>query len=295
MTWKEFWTWFTTVPEAKKPYWVPMVKNNSYHIAKDLGIKVYPDLMNEEEARTLYLRWCQKTDVPATKTQLVPNAMVTPWPEMNARLGSWQTPSMALGTQCEYGKKLWVYNVSRVDHQFDHPMLGNVTIPANTTRKRYSLWTSFPEYVMGTNYNIDTKEMYTYPIKGEYFVNDLINPDNILGCKTVIGRTTIGRDLSVKGVFWSYSNPPKGFEVAVAIEKMKARYVDLLERIAIIYEASAINAGNVEQEMKRYKIGATEAVQRLRAGNISRELSPEHHAAAEYLKVTTPWHPVLKG
>ena len=123
--------------------------------------------------------------VPVPTQKLEANCVVTPRPEMNERMGVWQTPSMSLVSQCKYGKKLWVYNVSRVDHKFGHPMLGKVTIPANTTRKRYSMWTSFPEVVMGTNYNIDTDEMYTYPIAGEYFVNDLINPDNVLGCKTI--------------------------------------------------------------------------------------------------------------
>src|ERR1035437_5213583 len=188
MTWKEFWTWFTTVPEAKvepeKPYWVPLVENNIARIVESLGEGEIPS--TEEEARLLYLRWCEKSDVPATPTQkLEANCVVTPRPEMNERMGVWQTPSMSLVSQCKYGKKLWVYNVSRVDHKFGHPMLGKVTIPANTTRKRYSMWTSFPEVVMGTNYNIDTDEMYTYPIAGEYFVNDLITPDNVLGCKTI--------------------------------------------------------------------------------------------------------------
>src|ERR1035437_104877 len=127
MTWKEFWTWFTTVPEAKvepeKPYWVPLVENNIARIVESLGEGEIPS--TEEEARLLYLRWCEKSDVPATPTQkLEANCVVTPRPEMNERMGVWQTPSMSLVSQCKYGKKLWVYNVSRVDHKFGHPKAG---------------------------------------------------------------------------------------------------------------------------------------------------------------------------
>ena len=55
---------------VRQPYWMPMVENNLPSIAKDLGIEtLQPENWprNEEEAKALYLKWCQKTDVPATK------------------------------------------------------------------------------------------------------------------------------------------------------------------------------------------------------------------------------------
>jgi hypothetical protein len=223
------------------------------------------------------------------------NSFVAPWPEMNERMSGWSTPKCYFGHMVKSNKKLWVYNVSRVSHKVDHPMLGDVTIPANTTRKRYSMWTSFPEYVMETNYNINTDEMYTYSIAGEYFVNDLINPDCVLHCETVVGRTAIGRDLSVRGIFWSYNNPPKPAEVNAAVESMETFYTNLLQKIAISYEACLITEKSVEQEMKECNINAAQAVHNLRNSSIASEVTPEHHAAAEYFKVTTPWHPVVRG
>src|ERR1035437_5776433 len=69
----EFWAYLTTAREAKvEPYWMPMVEHNLPSIAKDLGIEtLQPENWprNEEEAKALYLKWCQKTDVPETKTQ----------------------------------------------------------------------------------------------------------------------------------------------------------------------------------------------------------------------------------
>jgi hypothetical protein len=257
---------------AVKPYWVPLVENNAGRIARDLGFCICPT-MSEEEARLLYIAWLDKTDYPAPTQKLEVNCVVEPSPEMskNFTRSYKPTPRFYFSPMVYSEKKLWVYNVSRVDHQFDHPMLGNVTIPANTTRKRYSMWTSFPEYVMGTNYNFDTNEMYTYPIKGDYFVNDLINPDCITPGWS---STSVGRDLSIRGVFWSYSNPPKPAEVNAAVKKMKAHYTDLMEKMAVLYET-----------FPKDKLGRA----------VADLISPEHHSAAEYLKVTTPWHPVLRG
>ena len=119
---------------------------------------------------------------------------------------------------------------------------------------------------MGTNYNIDTNELIPNMIKGEYFVDDLINPDaqfkNARGSQML--RTSIGRDLSVRGVFWSYNNPPTVKEVNAAVKKMKDFYSDLLERQQVL---------DKEDMRKAYP-----------------NITPEHHAAAEYFKVVTPWH-----
>jgi hypothetical protein len=45
--------------------------------------------------------------------------------------------------------------------------------------------------------------------------------------------------------------------------------------------------------MKEDRCSMAEAFRILRKRYVLAELSPEHHAAAEYFKVTTPWHPVL--
>ena len=208
-----------------------------------------------------------------------------------------RTPRIDFGAMVKSEKKLWVYNASRVDHKFDHPMLGNVTIPANKTRKRYSLWTSFPEVVMGTNYNIDENLLYPHAIEGEYFVNDLINPDSCGRSTFVSGGKTypsssIGRDFSVRGVFWSYNNPPKVSEVNAAVKKLKAHYADLLERMEVVYACATISEGTILRYRKDHPDASLEeALRETRLAKIALEVTPECHAACEYFKVTTPWHP----
>ena len=182
-------------------------------------------------------------------------------------------------------KRLWVYNVSRIDHEIDHPQLGKVKIPANITAKRYAMWTSFPDMVIGTYPNLDVNELTTIPESGQWLVNDIIKG----------GGNGWNRDLSVKGVFWSYNNPPTIKEVNAAVRPMKARYADLLERAAIIYATTVISSKKVTETMEFYSCSMETAIQRIRTENMIRELSPEYHAAAEYFKVVTPWHPVIRG
>ena len=178
-------------------------------------------------------------------------------------------------------KRLWVYNVSRVDHEFDHPQLGKSKIPANYTKKRYMSWTSFPDVVIGTQ-----GDLHYVTIGGqcgEALVNDIIKG----------GGQAIGRDLSVKGVFWSYNNPPTIKEVNAAVRLMKQRYADLLEQAVILYENVQISPEAVAAIMKEKDCGVAEALKAYRVRRL--DITPEHHAAAEYFKVTTPWHPVLRG
>jgi hypothetical protein len=195
-------------------------------------------------------------------------------------------PTFTFGPTVNPGNKLWVYNASRVDHKVEHPMLGKVTIPANTTKKRYSLWTSFPEVVRDVNWRVDDNELYPTYVRGEHFVKDLINPDGL--------TRSIGTDLSVRGVFWSYSNPPTTAEVNAAAKKMKTRYADLLERMAIAWESVQLNGEAIKYTVKTQHCSYADAVTRYRNRAIE-GITPEHHAAAEYFKVTTPWHPVIRG
>ena len=199
-------------------------------------------------------------------------------------------PTMDLRSVVKSDKKLWVYNASRVTHQVDHPVLGNVKIPANTTKKRYALYTSFPEVVMLPNYRIDENVMESVPTDGVTFVKDLINPAHIYGGKFT---DSSGRDLSVKGVFWSWHNPPLKSEVNAAVKLMETCYRDLLERAEILYQSAMINADIVVQYMADYKCDIQTAVRAMRVNEIKNTITPEHHAAANHFKVTTPWHPVL--
>lgn len=196
--------------------------------------------------------------------------------------------------------KVWVYNVSKLTHEVDTPTLGRVRIPGNTTRKRHSLWTSFPNLVrtpcqtFGDNGEI---LVTTRVIDGKRYAMDLINPDNLgldQDFKSHLGySTSIGRNLGVRGVFWSEHNPPKKAEVDAAILRLETFYKDLLERAEIMYQAAQFRPERVKQIMEEKKVSLEDAVRTLRVSAM--ELTPEHHAAAEWFKIPTPWHPVLGG
>lgn len=191
--------------------------------------------------------------------------------------------------------RIWVYNASRMEHVVDHPVLGKVSIPANTTKKSYALYTSFPNVMKLPNQNLDENTLTTSFMRGEDFVKDLINPDHIYG-KPVFKwntRTAIGRDLAVKGVFYSMHNPPLRTEVLAAVTLMKKRYSDLLEQAAIMYASVVITEKEVRKFMAENMCSLEDALISSRRHKASLMLSPEHHAAANYFKVTTPWHPVL--
>ena len=198
--------------------------------------------------------------------------------------------------------KVWVYNVSKLTHEVDTPTLGRVRIPGNTTRKRYSLWTSFPNLVrtpcqtFGDNGEI---LVTTRVIDGRRYAMDLINPDNLgldQDFKSHLGNSTsIGRNLGVRGVFWSEHNPPKKAEVDAAILRLETFYKDLLERAEIVYQNLRVSSISVEAYVKEFKVSPEQAFTAIKNNKARLELTPEHHAAAEWFKIPTPWHPVLGG
>ena len=255
--WHEFWMYMLVGPASKETF---------HHRLPDAQVPEY--LLSMKPKLTVIAavsrpEWCHKME-----EGLSPN------PKLALVLRETPKPT----------KRLWVYNVSRIDHEIDHPQLGKVRIPANTTAKRYVLWTSFPDTVIGTYPNLDTNELSTVPESGQKLVEDIIKG----------GGNGYNRDLSVKGVFWSYNNPPTIKEVNAAVKPMRARYADLLERASIIYATTVISSKKVTETMEFYSCSMETAIQRVRTENMVRELSPEHHAAAEYFKVTFPWHPVLR-
>src|SRR5271157_524388 len=263
--WHEFWMYYLVGPETPE--------------AKEEGLAERPGAQE--------LLYDVPKEEPKAQEPLKSNATVTSsryyteW--MNDAVNA--KPTFTFGPTVNPGNKLWVYNVSRVDHKFDHPMLGNVTIPANTTKKRYSLWTSFPEVVRVVNWSVDTDKLYQEYVRGDYFVKDLINPDSVYGNSK--GITALGRDLSVHGIFWSYNNPPKPKEVNMAIQKMKQHYADLLEKAEISWESVQLNKKTIEAYVKQQhcSYADADAMTQYRLKEIG--ITPEHHAAAEYFKVTT--------
>lgn len=198
--------------------------------------------------------------------------------------------------------KVWIYNVSKLTHEVDTPTLGRVRIPGNKTRKRYSMWTSLPNLIRipCQTYGDNGEILVTNRVMdGKRFAMDLINPDNLgldQDFKSHLGySTSIGRNLGVRGVFWSEHNPPKKAEVDAAILRVETFYKDLLERAEIVYQNLRVSSISAEAYVKEFKVSPEQAFTAIKNNKARLELTPEHHAAAEWFKIPTPWHPVLGG
>ncbi len=109
-------------------------------------------------------------------------------------------------------------------------------IKLGTTKWRYC--TSFPDPVNVTMFNEQSEEISPVETNGIRFVVDQINPEN--PGQTLNVRLTPNdqdNDFSVRGVFFSLSNPPMELDVEQARERMEARYKKLVEKIGV-YEVT---------------------------------------------------------
>jgi hypothetical protein len=207
--------------------------------------------------------------------------------------------------------RVWIYNASRMEHSVDHPVLGTVRIPANTTSKRYALYTSLPHTLAVPKFDIDARTTYGTPMSGARLAMDLINPDNLgLDQNEVFKFSTgVGRNLGEKGVFWSLNNPPHRGEVTEVVKRMEKRYKMLLEKVAVGL-AGGVNPFEDLVKDNEKSLRANYAKRhapkdrpslsyiKSEARRMAQEtysITPEHHAAAEHFRVTTEWHPVLGG
>ena len=197
-------------------------------------------------------------------------------------------------TLVEY--RVWLYNVSRLTHEIDNPILGHLKVPGSTSKKRYTMYTSLPQPLMLPRTSIDTGETTLHSTDARRVAMDIINPDNLSLDQTLDIKynvhSAVGRDLGIRGMFWSLNNPPKKAEVDAAILRMEKHYKDLLEQAAYLYEAARISPYKLRQYMQKNLCSLEDAVVALNAQERF-QATPEMHAAAEWFKVASPWHPVL--
>jgi hypothetical protein len=165
--------------------------------------------------------------------------------------------------------KVWIYNVSRQQHEIvGHPILAKVIFPAAKEDEDYAVVTSIPRVMRYTKNNVDTSVMDVVFEDGRRVAMDLINPDNLgmdqENATTLYWSSGGTRDLGAKGVFWSMKNPPGKLEVRLAKKRMEMRYKFLLEQAA--------------------------TVQKVDPKRLKETITPEHHAAANYMGGTYIWH-----
>jgi hypothetical protein len=135
--------------------------------------------------------------------------------------------------------------------------------------ERWHYVTSFPQPILLTKQNDASNMTESYEQDAIRYVVDLINPDNLgKTLDTMIPperRFSVGNDLSQKGVFFSFSNPPFAQDVRAAIDRMEAYYKALLEKAATL-------------DLTDKKLLSEEL-----AGN------PDYAFAAEYFGKTVTW------
>lgn len=225
------------------------------------------------------------------------NASINPCPEFSKRMNRPHEPQLKLdgavfSTSPEV-ERVYIYNISPMEHEKDHPMFTKVVIPACPIGLPYRLAFSLPGNVMQTKVDVVDDTVSFYSISGKRVAMDIVNPNN-LGLdqnEHMPYAISLGNDLGVRGVFWSTNNPPTEEELTQAKIRFRKHCKALLEQAGTkvftsvkpleIQIMSLIKSGYTEE-------AAREAV--LKKLNIT----PEHHTAAEYLRVKTVWHPVLE-
>lgn len=169
----------------------------------------------------------------------------------------------------------WVYTVGKAPQERDLPF-GHIKIPACPANKSYVEVCSIPCFVSLPRYFLEEDRLTNLPVKGLDIIRDIINPENLtkdldLDAK-IDGRfcISLGNDFAKRGVFYSKSNPPTKKEIEAAHKRTAAYYKFLLETAGVL-------------------------ARQLKPEHLLTQITPDHHAACEYFKVKTMWHPVLEG
>lgn len=190
--------------------------------------------------------------------------------------------------------RIYIYNISPLSHEKDHPIFKKVTIPGCPVGQPYKLAFSLPSILPQTRvFMFQNDEISFEYINGARVAMDIVNPDN-LGLDqsvSVVYSCSQGNDLGVRGVFWSYNNPPTEEELESVKKRFRKHCRNLLEQAgAKVYTMKNPFQQEVSALIKK---GYTEeaAIQEVQR---KVQIGPEHHAAADYLRVRTVWHPVLE-
>ena len=180
--------------------------------------------------------------------------------------------------------RVWIYSVSNMEHTpVHHPLLRFVKFPKVKAGEDYTVVTSIPRIFRYTKDNVDTNTIEPMFIDGRRVAMDFVNPDN-LGLKQGVEcyKTSSGRDLSEKGIFWSLKNPPGKLEVKQAKKRMETRYkwvIAQMDALECVLQTSEY------ADLRLYRDLQTQ---------LRNSLSPEAHGAADYFKLERSWHRSLK-
>lgn len=174
---------------------------------------------------------------------------------------------------------VYLYNVSERNFEkvgpYQNVNIAGVTLEDRALKgmkpnQRYHYVTSFPQPMMMPILKADEGLIDTAPIDARRYVMDIINPNNMtFSLDTAIRPDqvfSVGNDLSIKGVFFSYSNPPSEQDVEGAYKRMEKYYTALLTK--------------------------AETLELTDKAKLATELTynPDYAFAANYFGKTTSWH-----
>lgn len=174
---------------------------------------------------------------------------------------------------------VYIYNVSQSTFTVSRPpMIREFKIPGRKDTERYAIATRLPQPVMIPKGNVDSNEVDMVPTDCRRIAMDIIHPDNIgidqdafIDPKNSSG---IGNNLGAKGVFYSL-NGPGATQFGGKEEPTKEEIDRAYTRMEKFYQ---------------FKLDEARAMEVSNPADLSKLISPEHHAAADYFGEERPWH-----
>ncbi len=182
----------------------------------------------------------------------------------------------------------WVYIFSISERSYEvyrPPVLKQMTLVGKAPKAQYALCARFPHPMNVPDASVDSSELSIKQMDARRFCMDICNPDNYFSFdqNAVINKpTSIGNNLSSKGVFWATS-----LECTFAADdEKKIRPIppekllaDAKKRLEAYYKSLAEKANTVHSSSPK---------------DLADLLTPEYIAAAEYLEenfgMQFAWH-----
>lgn len=159
------------------------------------------------------------------------------------------------------------YTVSRP------PIISAMVLLGKKANQKSALCARFPQPLLTPVSNVDSGEVSIMPTDTRRFVMDIVNPENLTLDQDAVVKHFVsrGNDLGSKGVFWSLNEVPTEEEIAAAIARMEKYYKQ------IVSDANTVEAASPK--------------------DLPDTLTPEHHAAADYLThhfgTQVKWHTAM--
>ena len=168
---------------------------------------------------------------------------------------------------------VYVYNVSDMQHRIERPWAHPaVTIPPCEEGEAYSRPFIIPDIVAEVTPTVGGRvSLAVNGTDGKFLAQDAIHPEQIGGdwqsyqAPQISMSGSFGTDLYALGCWWSLNESPEpdSDEVMTARGRMEATYQRLID------EATLLSLGSQDDRKKIYA---------------------SHHRAANYFKLSAPWH-----